>query len=272
MPILFRARTTQAYCWKLLAVLFQNNIRTACFEITHSGIKLRMMDTHKYVLLDMDLQAENFEKFTYNNNVPMFIGINMPHFHKMLKCIKKKDSIELYVDSSTPDDLNIKVIPPKDNNRVTISTIKIQNIQNIKVDVTDNYGKPVIVLSSEYSKMCKDLVNISPVISIIHKGNSLKFFCDAGNVYKRQVIFGDNTDDDSVSYTHEYRQDFDTEKLTKITNISGLSNNIQIFSKEGAPLMIRSSVGSLGKLSIYIKSKDMIENDKTMNIEEDDNE
>lgn len=260
MAIIFRAKTSQAYCWKLLAILFQNNIRTACFEITTDGIKLRMMDTHRYVLIDMDLQAENFDKFTYSRETPFFIGINMPHFHKMLKCIKKKDAIDFYVDDDTPDDLNIKVIPPKDNNRVTISTIKIQNIQNIRVDVPQNYKKPIIVMSSEYSKMCKDLVNIGPIISVIHKGNSIRFSCDAGSVYKRQVLFGDD-DNDETDGTEEFRQEFDAEKLTKITNISGLSNNIQIFAKDGCPLLFRSSVGSLGKLSIYIKSKDMIAND-----------
>lgn len=258
MAIIFRAKTSQAYCWKLLAVLFQNNIRTACFEITQEGIKLRMMDTHRYVLIDMDLLADNFDKFLYTGVNPMFLGINMPHFHKMLKCIKKKDSIELYVDNEYPDDLNIKVIPPKDNNRITISTIKIQNIQNIRVDVPDNYGKPVIVPSSEYSKMCKDLVNIGNVISVIHKGNSIRFLCDASSIYTRQVLFGDNDDDDMILYK-ECKQDFDTDKLTKITNMSGLSNNIQIFAKEGAPLLFKTSVGSLGKLSIYIKSRDMIE-------------
>lgn len=264
MAILFRARTSQAYCWKLLAILFQNNIRTACFEITTDGIKLRMMDTHRYVLIDLDLQAENFDKFNYNspngNDQPFYIGINMPHFHKMLKCIKKKDAIEFYVDTESPDDLNIKVIPPKDNNRVTISTIKIQNIQNIRVVLPQDYKKPIIVMSSEYSKMCKDLVNIGPTITVVHRGNSIRFSCDAGSVYKRQVLFGDNDLDDAED-VKEFKQEFDAEKLTKITNISGLSNNIQIFAKEGSPLLFRSCVGSLGKLSIYIKSKDMIAND-----------
>ena len=48
----------------------------------------------------------------------------------MLKSIKKKDSIVLFIDDDKDDMLGIKVIPPE-NNRITVSYIKIQSIQRI---------------------------------------------------------------------------------------------------------------------------------------------
>ena len=38
----------------------------------------------------------------------MFVGINLNHFHKMLKSVKKKDSLELFIDSEEETDLQIK--------------------------------------------------------------------------------------------------------------------------------------------------------------------
>ena len=38
--------------------------------------------------------------------------------------------------------------------------------------------------------------------------------------------------------------------------MAGLSSNIQIYPNKGKPLLFRSAIGSLGKISIYIKSKD----------------
>ena len=52
----------------------------------------------------------------------------------MIRTIKKKDSIQLSIFDDKKNDLNIKVIP-KENNRVTTSVIKIQSIQNMKIDL-----------------------------------------------------------------------------------------------------------------------------------------
>ena len=262
MTIIFNAKTTEGYSIKICAELLQNNLKTACFEIDETGIKLRMMDTHRRVLIDLDLQSENFTVYKFKTK-KMFIGVNMNHFHKMVKAIKKKDSMVLFIDDTRPTDLGIKVVP-KENNRVTTSYIKIQEIQNLDIELPTSYNKPVIVPSSEYQKMCKDMNNIGSTINIISKGFYIRFLCNAGSVYSREVVFGEIGDDDndadtSMSEESEYNEDFDTEQLTRITKISGLSNNMQMYPKEGLPLFFRSSVGSLGKISIFIKSKKQLE-------------
>jgi proliferating cell nuclear antigen len=192
----------------------------------------------------------------------MFIGVNMTHFHKMVKAIKKKDSMVLFIDDERPTDLGIKVVP-KENNRVTISYIKIQEIQNLDIDIPTNYGKPVIVPSSEFQKLCKDMNNIGTTINIMSRGFYVKFLCNASSVYSREVVFGevDDEDDeiDSSIVETEYNEEFDTEQLTRITKIAGLSNNMQMFPKTGQPLFFRSNIGSIGKISIFIKSKSQIE-------------
>ena len=54
----------------------------------------------------------------------------------------------------------------------------------------------------------------------------------------------------------EYNQTFDTENLTTFIKLSGLGNIIHIYPQEGLPLLIKSRVGNLGNISIYIKSKE----------------
>ena len=221
-----------------------------------------MMDHHRRVLIDLDLQSENFTLYKFKNPEKMFIGINMSHFHKMVKAIKKKDSMVLFIDDERPTDLGIKVVP-KENNRVTTSYIKIQDIQNLDIDIPLNYGKPVIVPSAEYQKLCKDMNNIGTTINIVSKGFYVRFLCNAGSVYSREVVFGEIGDEDDETETitdqTEYNEDFDIEQLCRIAKISGLSSNMQMFPKEGLPLFFRSNIGSLGKISIFIKCKKQIE-------------
>ncbi len=96
---------------------------------------------------------------------------------------------------------------------------------------------------------------------------------------KRHVDFGDSSlsdnesdDESEAGSKNEYIQDFKTEQFTKITKLAGLSNNMQIFPRDGKPLMFRSQVGSLGRIMIYLKSQEEISNEIKMNENENDNE
>ena len=260
--IIFKCKTGEAYSIKVLAELLTNNLKTGCFQVDDSGITLRMFDHHRNTLVDLDLLSENFCIFKFKSK-KLNLGLNLNHFHKMLKSIKKKDSLQLFIDKNNINELCIKTIP-KENTRITTSGIKIQNIQNLDIDIPSVYGKPIIVPSTEFQKMCKDLSSIgSTNIKVISKNCNIQFIADADGILKRKVVFGENEDSDDdendrKNYT-EYEATFATDQLTRITKLSGLSNTMQIFPSNNLPLLFRSNVGSLGKISIYIKSKELIE-------------
>jgi proliferating cell nuclear antigen PCNA len=281
MTILFSCKTNEGHIIKILAELLQNNIKNGCFVIDEKGIHLRMMDSNKRILIDIDLLAENFSLYKFNKALvqrvnengtdKLYIGISNTHFHKMLKSIKKKDSVALFIDDEAPTDLGIKIIP-KEKNRVTTSFIKIQNIQQIGIDFPSGYGKPVIVPSNEYQKMTKDMSNIGNLITVESKNFIIKFGCNQGSVYSREVVFGETDDDfnDDEKEMKEVKQEFETEQLSRISKIAGLSVNMQIYQSDNLPLLFRSNIGSLGKISIYVKSKKEIDEDERANLSVDE--
>lgn len=275
MTIIFKAKTHSAYTIKIMAELLQNNIKTACFEINENSIKLCMMDYHRTILIDLVLESENFTYYKFKSPETLFLGINLNHFHKMLKSIKKKDSMQLFIDSDNPTDLGIKVIP-KENNRVTTSFVKIQEIQTLDIDIPTGYSKPIIVPSSDFQKMGKEMVNIGSIININAKNFHIKFAINAGGVMKRDVQFGErcesDEDDDDDENECCYTANFDTEQLYRITKVAGLGDNIQIYTSTSLPLLLKSTIGSLGKISIYIKSKDLINENQDRDYDESDNE
>ena len=264
MSLIFKCKSNEAYCIKILAELLSNNIKTGCFVLDDTGIYLRMMDHHRSILIDLSLNANNFQVYKFNSK-KIYLGINLNHFHKMLKSIKKKDSIELFIDENAPNDLGIKVIP-KENNRVTTSYIKIQNVQNLDINIPTGYSKPIIVSSSEYQKLVKEMSSIGNTLKVPSKNYSIEFSCNAGGILKRTVQFGEIDEDEDKDAT-EYEQEFVTDQLCRITKLSGLSTNMQIFP--GKPLLFTSSVGSLGKISIYIKSKEQIDSESYTNTVDD---
>ena len=274
MPVLFKCKTGEAYYVKVLAELLTNNLKTGCFEVSEKSITLRMFDHHRKTMVDLELLAENFSVYKYKLENKFCMGLNLNHFHKMLKSIKKKDSLQLFIDSDNVTELGIKTIP-KENTRITTSGIKIQTIQNLDIDIPDGYGKPVIVLSSEFQKMCKDLSSIgSTNITVVAKNFHIEFIADADGILKRKVVFGENDDssdeDENLNVNPEYTATFATDQLSRITKLAGLSGNMQIFPASGnLPLLFRSNIGSLGKIAIFIKSKELLANEASTFLSDD---
>ena len=275
MPAIFKCKTGEAYHIKVLAELLTNNLKTGCFEVCDDGIKLRMFDHHRKTLVDLVLLAENFSLYKFRCDEKFCLGLNLNHFHKMLKSVKKKDSLELFIGSEDPTELGIKTIP-KENTRITTSGIKIQTIQNLDIDIPGGYGKPVIVPSAEFQKMCKDLSSIgSTNIRVVARNFHIEFIADADGILKRKVVFGEqeapDDEDESDDPDTEYSATFATDQLSRITKLAGLSGNMQIFpATQDLPLLFRSSVGSLGKISIYVKSKELVDKEACIYDDSDD--
>lgn len=278
MSVILKAKSREGYAFKVLIELLQNNIKNACFEVDKKGIRLKMMDHHKTILINLELDAENFTPYIFNppEGEKIYLGINLNHLHKMLKLLKKKDNIELFILSNQPNELGINVVPKESSNRLTTSTIKIINMPNIDICLPEGYDEtPVNLPSTEFQKMCKGLSQISHQVHISTKKFLVRFSSDAGGVMKRFTEFGENDETDNKQnndseYT-EYSDDFDTEQLIRISKLSGLSTNMKIYSKIDNPLLFTSSIGSLGKISIYLKSKAMREvESKVMESEEND--
>ena len=76
---------------------------------------------------------------------------------------------------------------------------------------------------------------------------------------KRSVEFGEKESD---AVEPSYYHDFLTEQISKISKISGLSPYMHIFPAQDLPLLFKSNVGNIGTISIYIKSKTQVEDEK----------
>ena len=255
-PYTFFCKTSEGYIIKTLAELLQNNIKNGCFILGKKGIILRMTDSNKKILIDIDMKADNFTQYKYKNNSNISIGLNFSHFYKMVKNIKKKDSVVLFIDENKQNELGIKVIP-KEKNRVTTSYVKIQNLQSLYIELPDGYSSSIIIPSNEYIKMIKDLNNIGGnTITVSSTNNIIKFTCNSNGVYSRDIIFGENEDDDEKE---NVSQEFETEQLTRISKVSGLSTQIQIYQSPNLPILFKSNIGNLGKIFVYLKDKTLHE-------------
>lgn len=267
MSYQFRCKTHDAYIVKNLIELLQNNIKIGCFDITKTGIHLRMMDSNRRLLIDVELESTKFYHYHYHspsNHDVIHIGVNLNHLYKLLKSIKKKDSIHMFITDKDPTNLGIQIISKDKSPPITTASfIKIQNIQNLEINLPGEYKDCVLISTVGFSKMCKDMITISSSMVINIFGRYIKFFSTIGNIYSREVMLGD-TDDLSDNEDAIYMEEFDTEIFSRIAKICGLGQNMHVFYQQDLPLLLKSGVGNLGTILIFIKNKSQLTQTSSM--------
>lgn len=262
MTILFKAKTNDAYYIKILIELLQNNIKIGCFVIDKNGIHLNMYNSSETIAISLTLHADKFNIYTCKFKKPKVIGINLDHFHKMIKSIKKNDSIVFTLTNTNENELHAKIIPKDTSCRTQEITLIISEIQLYDLILPKDYDKHNIIKSNEFQSTCKELSNIDSNIVLFSKKHYIKFYSNRGT-HKKGAIFGEiDEDDDEDDDTDEYKQTYSSEFLLKICKISGLYKNLQVFIEEDNPLLIKSQIGNIGDISVYIKSNELIQKEK----------
>jgi hypothetical protein len=176
----------------------------------------------------------------------------------MLKNIRKKDGITLFITEQDPLKLGI-CVENEDNNKV-ITYIRITPTQLNNIDKPEEYENPIIMTNKEFQKM-KTLHGLSQFMTVTYKPQYINFFCDAGELYSRSVSIGNNISDDDDN-ERIYKQDFYTSYITSLTKCAGQSGVVQVYVHEDYGMKIKMNAGNIGDITIFIKSKQMIDEEE----------
>lgn len=274
MSYLLKIKTKDGYTFKVLVELIQKYLKDACFIIDKKGISLTGVDTktkNGTKLICVDLPRTNFTKYKCDED-PFYAGLNMIHFYKILKSIKKKDTLVLYVKKDDPLKLYIQKLQiGEEEDKAMVHSINITQVRPHKRDPPNNYGDPIVATSKEFQKL-KSLNRISKTMSVTSKKGRIEFFCDKEDVYSGYVPFGDIDSDDEGDDTkinieddgdlEDYKQNFDSDNIIDLVKLGGTSNNIQIYPSPDLPLRFKMNAGPLGNVDVYIKSRETIDEEQ----------
>lgn len=266
---ILKLKTKEAYTMKVLTELLQNCLKEGCFTFDQNGITLSGIDKKSKCgteLVNLQLEKDKFVIFKCKFD-KLHVGINLLHLYKMLKSIKKKDTLMLYIDDQKPLDLGIKIQQSGDNSSST-SYIKITTLNPMEIEMPTGYGMPIITTSKEFQKL-KTLNKISKTLKITSSEKKIRFFCNKENIFSRDIIIGEdddkeeNTEEETLN--EEYTQTFDTTQIIKLVKMASLSSIVQIYIKKDLPLKVGLNIGSLGYISIHIKSKESLDEEQESN-------
>ncbi len=274
---IFQAKTPDGFTVKNLIELLQNVVKDGCFYIDHKGVYSCAVNSNRSTISNVKLNSDDFESFVFNGTdhtsssrepkATFELGLNLNHLMKMLKTIKKRDAIELFIKEKAPSDFGI-TITTKESSKVTTSYIKILRLQQIIYNDEPLVFKKIVNLpSGDYQKMIKSMMQIGgKVVNVKFSEGRLKFSCNVNDVMIKETSFEAEDPPNVVVKKFDknpctYDENFDMERLTRIIKISGIGKVIQIGIKDGEALSLESDVGSIGKVNILLKTNNQIERD-----------
>jgi hypothetical protein len=254
----FLCKTNESYSIKILSEIISSVLKTSFYKISSEGIYLKMMDNNQRTMIELDLLACNFLRFQKYNNNDLFIGINSTFLHKLLKSIKKKDTLELILDNKK-ENLVIQTMS-KETQRVSKSSIKVTTVQNMELSGPEHYINSVIIKSTDFQKMIKDLNTIGdPTILFNMENGIVSFSCYATGIMGREISHGEH--DDSESKYKKYKCTFRTEDINKISKMCSLGDTIHLYQcTEDKPLILKTTVRNLGTFIVTIKQNELMHN------------
>lgn len=281
MTIIFTCKILEGYTIKILAELLHHNIKNACLVIKQEGIFFRTVDTNKTILLDFVLNSCYFKKFKLNRD-QITIGLTMNFFYDALQNIKKSEFVKFTIDDKDETDF---IIQFGSNSKTMTTVIKSQQIQSLDISLPDGYKSCIPIPHQEFQKMLKNITKTGNTITIKIKKTKIQFLSDSAGIIKKDVEFGDSdsdsekSDEDGASgCSHseksdcdkvDYCEEFDSKQLNKIAKISNLTKNfIEIYTMKDRPLLLKTTIGGIGDISIFIKTKHQ-QNCESMTKDED---
>ncbi len=296
---IFYGEVVKGYIIKTLVDVLVGSFNRTPFSITENGVYIRDCDKNRSILFNIELYREKFIKYKCEQDI--FFSANVKHIQRLIRNLKKKDSLILGIRKSTPDILCIMICPARKtentNYRSETADIRIQleSGPNL-VDIPNSqvYNFPYVIDASEFQKV-KRISSVAKIIKVIIQGDSyLGFICDK-EIYSTALHFGDppsleekegdsseeedsetESQDDSGNFesscdsvsesssSYIYNAQFNSSLFNHLVKLPGLCTQMQFYAptEDLFPLRIRMEAGLLGVVDVYIKDTKTLEYDE----------
>lgn len=220
---IFYADASKGYTVKVLVDILSGALSRATFCLGKSGITVREADANENLLFDGEFFRENFRE--YKCRKEMHISLNLKHLQKMIRNVKKKDSMVIFIDKDRKTHLGLTIKPESESQKSNRSETIFVSIQHEKTPeqldlpekcqtddgIKNVYGYPMVIPATDFQKIKKMMSVGREIVVKMQKNNYLSFFSDSG-LFSTDLEFGAILDDpESDSEDDEFVSDGESE-------------------------------------------------------------
>ena len=210
------------------------------------GVYITTLDTARTSLVDMFLDAENFEEYQCECD-EIIAGINISNTFKLLKTITNNDVLSIEI--ITKEYMNIE-ITSESKKTSTKFQLKLLDINESRIEVPEIEMSTVTTLpSTDFQRLCRDMSNIGTDIEIKRNGKEICFSCQGDFANQETSI---ETPDESQEISGLYSLKY----LNIFTKATSMCASVQIIQETGNRfLILKYNVANLGELKFYLATK-----------------
>jgi len=265
----FYAKMVKGFVAKVLIDVLSAPLARGRLIITSSGITIREIDPDNTVLFDVSIPRGNLQD--YRLTEPIKLSVNLKHTQKILKNVKKKDSVTLFIKKGS-DKLGVIILPEGSKKSQRFETDYVvfkqepEYVMDSLPDISYNY--PVVVEASDFQKTKRLLSNGKTLTIKVVGDKYIIFKSDSCGLLGSTLGYGDKewvTEEDQV-----YKEDFKSLTIGYLIKVPGFCGQMQFSSpKETAhPIKITVEMSQsnvvIGKMEIYIKHVRQIDYEQTL--------
>jgi len=248
-------KTVQTGAFKTMTEALKEILTDANIEFTDNSMKIITMDPTQTILVHLKLEKENFEYYHCKHKI--FIGINMLNFFRLIKTLTNNDTLTLFIEEDNTNLLGIR-IENGEKNSLTNYYLNLIEVDETTYQIPPAQFESIITMpSSEFNKICRDMMNISEIIEIKSVGSQLIFSCK-GEFAQQETIIGETSNGLNFVKTNSdniIQGYYNLKHLVLFTKCTNLCNSIEMYMKNNFPIVIKFTVGSLGNLKLCLAPK-----------------
>lgn len=246
------AHTVQATSFKSLIEALRDVLSDVNITFDSSGMRLCSMDSSQSALVFASLDSTKFEEYHVAGD-RVVVGLNISSFYRLLKTAGNHDVLTLYVMHDDVHSLCVKLTNTEKNCHV-VSRLRLLDLdyETYSVPAID-FDSVFVMPSAELQKYIRDLKDISEHITISCQGGDLRFTVQ-GDFASQEWTLGSRKQG-GVAFTKEHEGvscKFKMKYLVLFTKSAVACPIAELFLKQGFPMVLRYSIGTLGRLQYAI--------------------
>lgn len=243
-----KLKTVQASAFKSIFEVLKDILNDVNIYFTKEGVRITTLDTARAALIDLHLSSENFEEYVCDEE-ECVAGVNITNTFKLLKPITNHDTLEL---DSSKEVLKFKIQNEvkKSNTEFQLKLLEIDE-DHIQIPSLDT-RVTTVMQSSDFQRICRDMMNLSTDIKISRECDELVFECDGDFAKQNTRIKCEDQENFDGALSGLYSLKY----LNLFTKATSMCSNVQIIMEDDMRfLILKYDVASLGELKFYLATK-----------------
>ena len=235
--------TVQASAIKSTFEVLKDILNDVNLYFRKDGLYIVTLDTTRTALVDMHLEASNFEEYSCETDI--IAGINISNTFKLLKTITNNDILKMSVNTKEYMDIEITSESKKTHTKFQL---KLLDINESKIELPKNELSTITTMPSiDFQRICRDMFNVGSDIEIVRKHSTITLKCE-GDFANQETTIECPENDTEMTGLYSLRY------LNIFTKATSMCSTVQIM-QEPRFLVLKYNVANLGELKFYLATK-----------------